>query len=163
MIRVLSNLAISTAVFAAGVGAASNSTAEDTGRTVVGVLNCQESGGWGLVLGSSRTVRCTFTDANGRSEAYRGRISKVGVDIGYQHSGVIIWTVLAPASGLGSGALKGQYAGATASVAVAVGGGANVLVGGSGRSISLQPVSFEGLTGINVAGGVEALTLDFGA
>ena len=39
-----------------------------------------------------------------------------------------------------------------ASATVGVGLGANVLVGGSGNSIALQPVSIEGTTGLNVAG-----------
>jgi len=44
---------------------------------------------------------------------------------------------------------------------VGVGAGANVLVGGSNRTISLQPVSVEGNTGLNVAGGVAQVTLTF--
>jgi len=51
--------------------------------------------------------------------------------------------------------LPGDYVGAT----VGGGVGANVLVGGSGQSISLQPVSIEGNTGINVAAGIGAITL----
>ena len=57
------------------------------------------------------------------------------------------------------GALAGSYAGATASATVGVGVGANVLIGGSNRSISLQPVSIEGNTGLNVAAGIGAITL----
>jgi hypothetical protein len=40
-----------------------------------------------------------------------------------------------------------------------VGVGANVLFGGSGRSISLQPLSVEGSVGINLSLGVSSLTL----
>jgi hypothetical protein len=36
-----------------------------------------------------------------------------------------------------------------------------VLVGGSGNSIALQPVSIQGTTGLNVAAGVAAMTLTF--
>src|SRR6266436_5157719 len=54
---------------------------------------------------------------------------------------------------LSPGSLSGTYIGATGSATVGVGVGANVLVGGSGNSISLQPVSFEGSTGLNVAAG----------
>jgi len=36
-----------------------------------------------------------------------------------------------------------------------------VLVGGSGNSISLQPISIEGNTGLNVAGGIAELSLTF--
>ena len=37
--------------------------------------------------------------------------------------------------------------------------GANVLLGGSNRQITLQPVSVEGSVGLNVAAGVAAVTL----
>ena len=60
---------------------------------------------------------------------------------------------------LAPGALAGSYAGATASATVGVGVGANVLIGGSNRTISLQPVSIEGNTGLNVAAGIGAITL----
>ena len=42
-----------------------------------------------------------------------------------------------------------------------VGLGANALVGGSSRSIALQPLSIEGTTGLNVAAGIGWLTLHF--
>jgi hypothetical protein len=45
----------------------------------------------------------------------------------------------------------GTYLGATASATVGVGVGANVLIGGSGNTISLQPLSIEDNTGLNVA------------
>ena len=61
----------------------------------------------------------------------------------------------------GPGALAGTYVGATASAAVGAGVGANVFVGGSNKSISLQPVSLEGGVGLNVAGGIAALTLTY--
>ena len=37
--------------------------------------------------------------------------------------------------------------------------GANLLVGGTGRSFSLQPLSVQGQTGLNFAAGVTTLTL----
>jgi hypothetical protein len=40
-----------------------------------------------------------------------------------------------------------------------VGGNANALVGGSNNSFALQPLSFEGQTGLNVAVGVAGLEL----
>ena len=124
----------------------------------VGTLSCNERGGWGLVLGSSRPVRCTFTDGS-RVEHYEGKVSKLGVDIGYQGSGVLIWEVIAPHGDPARGALQGRYAGATAGAAVGVGLGANALIGGLDRSIALQPISVRGMTGLNVSGGIGALTL----
>jgi hypothetical protein len=67
--------------------------------------------------------------------------------------------VFAPTSHLAPGALEGTYVGATAGASVGVGVGADVLVGGSDKTISLQPVSFEGMEGLNVAAGIEGLTL----
>ena len=58
--------------------------------------------------------------------------------------------VFAPGS-IASGALAGEYAGATAPGTVGVGVGANVLLGGSGNQITLQPVSVEGSVGLNAA------------
>jgi hypothetical protein len=57
------------------------------------------------------------------------------------------------------GALAGTYVGASGSISLGVGAGANVLVGGSHRSIALQPISLEGHAGVNLALGVAGLTL----
>jgi Protein of unknown function (DUF992) len=72
---------------------------------------------------------------------------------------VLVWAVFAPGPYVGPGALAGDYVGATGSATIGVGVGANVLVGGSNRSISLQPLSIEGNTGLNVAAGIGAITL----
>jgi hypothetical protein len=45
----------------------------------------------------------------------------------------------------------GQYVGVAADASVGVGGGANVLIGGSNGTISLQPLSVQGQTGLNAA------------
>ena len=126
-----------------------------------GYLTCHVSSGWGLIFGSSRDMHCSYAMQPGYTEFYTGSISKFGADIGYLSSAVMLWAVLAPTTNLGQGALAGTYAGATASAAVGVGAGANVLVGGFNHSIALQPVSIEGQNGLNVAAGVAALSLKF--
>jgi hypothetical protein len=126
----------------------------------VGMITCHVSSGWGFVFGSTRDLRCVFT-GGGRNENYVGKISKFGVDVGYQQSGVILWAVLAPSTDLKAGALSGDYGGVTAGAAAGVGGNANVLIGGSTKSISLQPVSIEGDKGINLAVGIGAITLRY--
>src|SRR5215467_1247958 len=126
-----------------------------------GYLTCHVSSGWGFIFGSSRDMHCSYAMQPGYTEYYTGSISKFGADIGYLSSAVMIWAVLAPTTNLGQGALAGTYAGATASAAVGVGAGANVLIGGFNHSIALQPVSIEGQNGLNVAAGVAALTLKF--
>jgi len=127
-----------------------------------GVINCTVASGFGFIFGSSRAVNCTFAPGGGGApQHYVGAINKFGVDIGYVQGAVMIWAVLAPTTNPGPGSLAGTYVGATASATVGVGVGANVLVGGSGSSISLQPISIEGNTGLNVAGGIGELSLTF--
>jgi len=127
----------------------------------VGVMTCDMASGFGYVLGSSHDLQCTFLPASGPAEHYAGTISKFGVDIGYVQNAVMVWTVVAPTVALPPGSLTGTYGGATASVTVGFGVGANVLVGGSSDTISLQPVSIEGGTGLNVAGGFASMNLSF--
>jgi hypothetical protein len=134
--------------------------AQAQGGAQVGTLTCNVASGWGFVFGSSRALRCTFA-GSGRTEHYAGTIQRFGVDIGFTQAGVLIWGVLAPTSNLAPGALAGNFVGATGSATVGVGVGANVLVGGSNRTISLQPVSFEGSTGLNVAAGIGAINLRY--
>jgi hypothetical protein len=146
---------VMSAALALGLGL---STAAHADSVKAGTLTCNEKGGWGLILGSSRSLQCTFEQGD-ESERYDGKITKLGVDIGYKGSGVIIWGVIAPTSHVGPGALAGSYGGATASATAGVGVGAHALVGGSDKSITLQPLSVEGSTGLNVAAGVAGLTL----
>jgi hypothetical protein len=126
-----------------------------------GYLTCQEASGWGFIIGSSHKIRCTYSSKNHPHEHYTGTISKFGADIGYLKSAVILWAVAAPTTELGPGALAGHYAGAQASLALGVGAGANVLVGGFKKSIALQPVSVEGQNGLNVAAGIGAMSLHY--
>jgi hypothetical protein len=148
------------AALCAGLGVASQANAASSqGSAVLGNLSCQVASGWGFVFGSSRAVNCTFEGVGGRAERYTGKITKYGVDIGYKSANVMVWTVLAPTNTTKPGVLAGQYGGATASATVGVGVGANALLGGFNHSITLQPLSIEGSTGLNVAAGVAGLTL----
>lgn len=147
------------AALAGGLSLAAAAQAEDHAVGVkVGMLTCHEASGWGFVFGSSHDIRCVFSNGE-HNEHYTGSISKFGVDIGYQQSGVLVWEVIAPDDHPERGALAGHYGGATAGAAVGVGLDANALVGGSSRSIALQPVSIQGMNGLNVAAGIGELTL----
>jgi len=126
-----------------------------------GYLTCHEAGGWGFIIGSSHSIHCTYTSNKHQTEYYTGTISKFGADIGYLQSAVILWAVAAPTTELEPGALAGDYAGAQASLSLGVGAGANVLLGGFHKSIALQPVSFEGQNGLNVAAGIAAMSLRY--
>jgi Protein of unknown function (DUF992) len=140
------------------IGLASGAAADQPGGVKIGTLSCHESSGWGYVLGSARQLHCIYNGAEGRTR-YVGSISRIGVDVGYQSSGDIVWAVFAPTSRMGPRALSGHYGGVTASATVGVGLGANALIGGSDRTIALQPVSVEGSTGLDVAGGIGGINL----
>jgi hypothetical protein len=129
--------------------------------TKVGTLDCDISAGMGMIIASQKGVTCTFTPTQGpRPEVYMGSISKFGIDLGATNGGRMVWAVFAPTSARLRGALAGSYAGATAEATVGAGVGANALVGGSNRTITLQPLSVQGQTGLNLAVGVGELTLN---
>ncbi|HEY3799720.1 MAG TPA: DUF992 domain-containing protein [Caulobacteraceae bacterium] len=137
------------------------SAAHADGGVKVGVLTCNVSSGWGLVFGSSKDLDCTFSPSPGVTENYVGKINKYGVDIGYTKGGIMVWGVFAPTSKLAPGSLAGNYGGLTAGASAGVGANANGLVGGANNSVSLQPLSVEGVVGLNVAGGVASLNLTY--
>lgn len=129
-------------------------------RVKAGTLNCDISGGLGLIIGSQRVVTCLFTpDGPGRQEVYNGTIARFGLDIGATARAHMVWGVYAQYWGGTPGALAGDYVGASGEATIAAGLGANVLVGGSNRSVALQPVSVQGQVGLNVAVGVAELRL----
>ena len=71
----------------------------------------------------------------------------------------MVWAVLGSSSAMRPGVLTGRFVGASGDISLGVGAGANILVGGTARSVSLQPLSLEGQVGINLALGVAGLTL----
>jgi Protein of unknown function (DUF992) len=76
-----------------------------------------------------------------------------------QAGGALAWAVFAPTAGPPPGALADDYLGASGEITAGVGVGANILFGGSKRTIALQPVSVEGQLGVNLALGVSGLAL----
>src|SRR5580658_5105959 len=108
-------------------------------RIEVGTLTCSMSASIGFIVGSQKNVNCIFRGQPGEpEEAYTGTMTTIGLDIGITTGGVIVWTVFADTNRY-AGMLAGRYSGATAEVSIAAGLGANVLVGGSNRTVALQP------------------------
>jgi hypothetical protein len=125
----------------------------------IGNLSCTIDGGVGMIIGSSRNGTCRFTPTGStRAYVYRANISRLGVDVGVTSRSFIRWLVFAPGV-VKPGALAGTYSGVSAEATAGVGLGANILVGGLRNSIALQPVSVQGQTGLNIAGGVSRLRL----
>jgi hypothetical protein len=150
--------ALTGSILASGVSFAQIIPAE---HVQAGTLTCDISGGIGFIIGSQKGLNCSFVPAlPGPPEFYSGVINKLGVDLGGTRGGVMVWAVYAPTT-RAAGSLAGIYVGASAEVTVGGGVGANILVGGSGRTVELQPVSVQQQTGINVAAGVAEIELRF--
>jgi hypothetical protein len=124
-----------------------------------GKLKCDVEGGLSYIIGSSRALDCVYMPNGFPPEYYKGSINKIGIDIGFQRSGVIVWAVLSPGLTRGPGALTGNYVGLSADVAAGLGAGANALI--SGNKVVLQPVSVSGDVGINLAAGIGDISLTY--
>ncbi len=129
-------------------------------RVQVGTLNCSLSASVGMLIGSQKNVSCIFRADGGPDEEYAGTMTRIGLDVGVTTGGAIVWGVFADTNRY-AGMLAGTYAGATAEMSIAVGLGANALVGGSNRTVALQPLSVQGQLGLNIAAGVGQLELHF--
>lgn len=149
------------AVCVAGVAiiTALSSSGSEAANLVAGTLKCEVKSGIGFIIGSTKEASCIFYKANDTTEAYHGEIKKFGVDLGFTTGGVMAWTVLASSSDIPPAELRGSYVGADADASLGLGVGAKVLVGGSSKTISLQPLSLQGQAGINVAVGLVELDL----
>jgi hypothetical protein len=125
-----------------------------------GGLTCHSAGGVGQVVTSVLNLDCVFVPAaGGPQHHYVGVIRRYGVDLGVTHNVAMGWVVFAPTGAIHPGDLAGDYGGVHGNASVGVGVGANVLVGGSNNTFSLQPVSAEGQVGLNVSAGVTGLEL----
>jgi hypothetical protein len=130
--------------------------------TQSGMLRCKLNPSIGFIIFGHQSMECRFVPSlSGPSQIYDGALNTVGIDVGVIGTGGLAWAVLAPTSGVSAGALAGEYVGASGDVALGAGVGANVLIGGSQRSIALQPVSLEGSVAVNVTLGLSALQLRY--
>jgi hypothetical protein len=129
--------------------------------TQVGSLVCKVNPSVGFIIAGHQPMECTYTPslAPAPPQYYDGAINTVGLDIGVSAGGILAWGVFAPTKGLPDGALAGEYVGASGDLGFGVGAGANVLLGGSGRTIALQPLSLEGSIAVSAVLGLSSLKL----
>jgi len=128
--------------------------------TQVGGLSCTVDPNIGFIIFGHQPMHCLFTpNAPLPPEAYEGAINTVGLNVGISAGGVLGWAVFAPTTGLPAGALAGEYVGVSGDIGIGLGAGANVLVGGSARTVALQPLSLQGSVAVNVVLGVSSLKL----
>jgi hypothetical protein len=146
------------ALIVTGLAATADAAAAQS-SVQAGVLKCHGAAATSYLVGSSHSLACVFASAEGAQYRYDGMVYRVGLDLGFTQQSALQWAVFAPTHQIGPGDLGGNYGGVTAGAAVGIGGNANALVGGSNNSFALQPLSFEGQTGLNVAVGVAGLEL----
>jgi len=149
----LASAALSVAIWAAPASSADYAT--------LGKLTCTSKGSTGMIIMSQKNLMCTFEPSGGGPRArYAGTIQKYGVDLGVTGRSVMIWAVLAKTGTPWTDiALAGEYYGVGADASVAAGGGAKVISGGTNKAFMLQPLNVQVQEGVNIAFGVEKMTL----
>jgi len=155
--RLSSLLGVAVAALVASVATAN---AQQQQGVRIGVLECRGGQNVGMVITSATTLECVFRSEGRRPEPYLAHVSRFGVDLGVTQNTELAWAVHAPTRRVGPGDLAGNYGGVGGNVSFFVGGGGNLLWGGSQNSFALQPLSLQGQTGVNVTGGVVGLDLE---
>jgi hypothetical protein len=121
-----------------------------------GILDCDVSAGVGSESSREADHELQIHPAGWRT----GSIDEIGLSIGATEGGVLVWSVIsAQQGGVPAGALAGKYTGLSADASVGIGLGENILIGGNNSAFMLQPTSYEGQVGLNVAAGVTTVTL----
>lgn len=126
-----------------------------------GMLSCRVDPSIGFIIFGHQPMDCRYTPSNLTIPpiGYDGAVNTVGIDVGVSAGSVLGWAVFAPTTGIPYGALAGEYVGVSGDLGIGLGAGANVLVGGSNRTIALQPLSLEGSIAVNVVVGLSSLNL----
>ena len=166
---IASKSAVATAVSGAALALAyllapASAAAGDESGAEVGVLTCNTVPGsrLNLLVHSTADIKCEFKDSDGSVERYKGETGiGFGIDLHIAHDETVIFSVIANHFQPGTHQLAGSYAGAKAGVTAGVGGGAALLVGGSGDSIGLKP-AISHSEGVGVAAGLGYLYLEPG-
>jgi len=150
-----------TIAAAALTAAACATPAAAADYVTLGRLVCGSDGGQGLIIKSEKNLICTYTPASGGMKAvYAGKIEKFGLDIGQTGKSVMVWQVLAKTgTDVPQFALAGEYYGVGADASLGAGAGAKVIAGGANQSFMLQPLNVQAQEGLNLAVGVEKMTL----
>lgn len=137
--------------------------AAQSSKVQSGMLVCKVAPSIGFVLGSMREAACEFRDVSVQpyvvKSRYRGTFARFGIDIGVLAADTLAWAVFAPTVNPDPKDIAGTYVGVSVDAAWTIGGGTNVLLGGSDKQIALQTISLEGMIGADIAAGVADLTL----
>jgi hypothetical protein len=147
-------IALAVATFAIGAQASAQQ------RVELGLLTCKLKDVHNDIVYTSEEFDCVFKPKSGDDQTYTGQIRSLGIDLSVTKDMTLVWGVLAPTGDAASTeTLKGKYVGGGAAVALGVGAGADVLVGGGENSFTLQPVSVSGMVGAGASVGIEEFEL----
>jgi len=128
-------------------------------KVQVGSLACTAGASGGVIVLTEQELKCVFEPANGEPQDYVGEVRKFGLDIGVTGGTQMQWLVFAETADWDPSTLGGTYVGVSADAALGIGGGVNVLLGGTDGSVVLQPVSVQEEVGLEVALGITDLQL----
>lgn len=110
-------------LFAGAVSTIQITPAQSAGIQLGLLISCTVEGGFGLLVGSSRDMTCSFNPVSpdAKKGSYVGTINKLGIDIGVTNKSYIKWAVVAAEGYVRApGQLAGTYSGASASATFAV-------------------------------------------
>lgn len=156
--------AVHAAFAVALAGLAVSATTPARADVEAGMLTCKSAQNGSYVVVSMRAFDCSFTPTvGGPVQHYSASVQRFGAQIGFDNNVTLAWAVFAATAHVGQGSLAGAYGGVSAGAAVGVGAAANGLYGGLNNSFTLQPLSVEGQTGLNVIATVTGLQLQSAA
>jgi hypothetical protein len=124
-----------------------------------GQLDCVVLGENEQIFKDTITLSCTYSELNSEKKSrYDGRIDRTGLSLGDITSKNLTW-IVATIGSPENVRLDGTYLGADAGVSLGQGAGADYLVGGFNKKISLQPYALEGDSGFGLSLSGQKLTL----
>lgn len=114
-----------------------------------GVLTCNVSSNPGYVFAHELIMDCVMLTHDGKISCYEGKLSRIGVDIGFTMAKTQTWSILALAKTPREKFLDGSYLGADIGASMLIGGGVGVNIGNFEQSFVLVPVSVYVHSGVN--------------
>jgi len=138
-------------------------SAETSAGARIGALTCKTvpDSGVSLIVHSTENVTCEFKSTSGGVEHYKGETGVgLGFDISYDRNTTMVYAVMSADYKAGGHQLAGKYFGVGGSATAGVGVGAQALIGGGKKNISLQPLAVSGSEGAGVSAGITYLYLE---
>jgi len=146
-----------------GLHAQEQSSTQASSSVETGGLTCYKvEGGYNFIITSKAHARCVFKNKDALEAWYKGETGVgLGINLKWNAEQTLYFGVLSSTRAFvpEGDFLSGNYAGAGADVAVGVGLGAQVLIGGSDKTTGLQPAVATS-KGVGVAAGLTYLNLE---